>query len=359
MTHRFRHFVISLIATLSLSCSVIIGLNYYVDPWRYFHDSPIATWEGKGRLQNPGILRQKSLSTIVIGTSMTQNFLPSQIESVFPGEAAVLSISAGTGREQSVLASMAIREQAALQTIVWGLHPGSFSLPSENIKNSAFPMYLYDDRKLNDMSYLFNLSNTKKAINDLRSDARPEASANWKNLQAWSSRYRYGCPYALELQIKRRGLPTSGDDWLGEHEHVYANVRENLYQLVVANPDIDFVFFFPPFSSLYWSIIAESQPRRYQAYRRVMVEVVKQLAEVPNVQIFDFTAAASITQDLSLYRDLTHFSGAVSQQLIEYLREGRYQVSYAELAAVGRTENLAIYQNVGREVLECLSKSEL
>ncbi|MGH1372417.1 MAG: hypothetical protein ACRBBW_10300 [Cellvibrionaceae bacterium] len=359
MNQRFRSFCLSVIATVLFSGIAIIALNYYVDPWRFFHDSNVSSWQGKGRLQNPGILKQKTVSTIVLGTSMTQNFSPNEIESLFDGPAAVLSISAGTGREQSLLALMAIREQRGLKNVIWGVHPGSFSLPSAKIKNSSFPAYMYDDGKLNDLSYLFNLSNSKKSLRDLREEVRDELPENWKNLQRWSSRYSYGCPHALELQINRRGLPSSGDDWLGEYNHVYENVRENLYDVVVENPEVQFVFFFPPFSSLYWSIISESQPRRFKAYVRVMREVAKQLAEEPNVRIFDFTAARSITKDLENYRDLTHFSGDVSSRLLEFMRIGQYQVSYQELANVGHEHSLAIYKNVGNEVLECLASNKL
>lgn len=359
MNHSFRSFLIGFLLTALTSCLAIIALNLYVDPWRFFHDSGIASWDSKGRLQNPGLLKQKRMSTVVVGTSMTQNFEPQEIEALFEGGSAVLSISAGTGREQSLVALMAVREQLGLKHIIWGLHPGSFSLPSEKIKEGSFPLYLYDDSWTNDLLYLFNLSNTKKALKDILSDNYLSTSSDWRNLQSWSHRYQYGCPEALELQVKRQGLPSSADDWLGNPENVHDNVRDNLHAIVVANPDIHFSFFFPPFSSLYWSIIAESQPRRYSVYRRVMTEVVKQLAGEPNVQIFDFTAARSITENMDNYRDLTHFSGRINTQLLEFMRVGKYEVRYDDLARVGQDEALAIYGDVGNEVLKCLSKSEL
>lgn len=358
MNYSFRNFLIGFLITISVGGFSILALNVYVDPWHFFHDSSVASWQGKGRLQNPGILRQKTLSSVVIGTSMTQNFQPADVEKLFPGDAAILSISAGTGREQSLLALMAIREQEGLGNIIWGLHPGSFSLPSDEVKGSSFPLYLYDENSMNDFLYLFNLSNSKKALRDLLTGRSPADTDDWKNLQYWSGRYQYGCPEALELQVKRRGLPSPADDWLGSPLSVHDNVRDNLHAVVVGNPNVNFSFFFPPFSSLYWSILAESQPHRYYAYRSVMSEVVKQLIELPNVRIFDFTAALSITENLDNYRDLTHFSGSINSQLLEFMAEGKFEVRYDGLLNIGKADALAIYSDVGTEVLRCLSTAK-
>lgn len=356
MNSNYPGFVKAFLLTTAIACGLVIVINIWVDPWRYLHDSTLASWEGDGRLQNPGILKQKQLNTIVLGTSMTQNFDVNQLQAMYGGEAAILSISAGTGREQSMSARLALRQQSELRHLVWGIHPGSFSVAPNAVKRGAFPEYMYDESWQNDIFYLFNISTLEKSMADLRdSGGAPENS--WKSLQNWHGRYPYGCPHALKLQLERRGLPSPADDWLGDKDDIRDNVRDNLYAVVAANPNVQFSLIFPPFSALYWSVLSENQPKRYQAYRTTLREVVRQLGTEPNVEIFDFTRMSTVTRDLSHYRDLTHFSSEISARILTNLEAGRHRVQLEDLASVASDETLLLDRNYSQEIDACLKQT--
>ncbi|GAB3105343.1 hypothetical protein G8770_13410 [Aestuariicella hydrocarbonica] len=354
-----KSFLLSILFTAGLSCLTIIALNAYVDPWRFFHDSGLAHWDSDGRQQNPGIIRQRAFNVAVIGTSMTQNFRPEELQQLFGGQAAVLSISAGTGREQALTAGLALQQQT-LDTLVWGVHPGSFILPAQEVKGNAFPGYLYDNHWLNDIYYLFNISNIEKALKDWRGalrslSARQDVTGqSWQNLQYWGDKYQYGCPDIMALQMSRRGLPAVSDDFRVADEQIVSNVSENLLATVQAHPGTQFKLFFPPFSELYWALLAERQPLRYAAYRRLMREVVIQLTPEPNVELFDFTALQGVVDNLQNYKDLIHFSPQISSQLLRMMQAGEFRVTDAQLGTVGHFPHLMKGAAINMAVSECL-----
>ena len=285
---------------------------------------------------------------------MTQNFQPDELQAMYGGTAAVLSISAGTGKEQSLTTQMTLRYQPNLKNVLWGVHPGSYSAGKDVIKGNSFPSYLYDEYWLNDIFYLFNVSTFKKSLKDVRGDSNGHY-ADWRGLQNWHGRYKYGCPSALRLQLDRRGLPQPADDWLGSLDNIRANVSQNLYAVVKENPEVNFTFFFPPFSNLYWNLLAERQPQRFEAYRTTMLEVVTQLLDQPNVEIYDFSSISSITDNLNNYRDLTHFSGTISSRLLAYISNGEYRISDKH-KFLKRFETMPLNKsNIKSVISDCLS----
>jgi hypothetical protein len=58
--------------------------------------------------------------------------------------------------------------------------------------------------------------------------------------------------------------------------------------------------------------------------------MLHQLAELPNVALFDFRSAGDITHNLANYADLVHHSPKIDELLFQYLRAGEYAVDRQE-----------------------------
>lgn len=323
-----KSFMFSLAATVLVLVAGIVALNSVVDPWHYLGGSAWASYEGDGRQQNPGLIRNKTYGTVVLGTSMTQNFKPQELQTLFGEPALVLSISAGTAREQSLTAENALH-YGTLHTVIWGVHPAAFSVKATEVKGNAFPAYLYDQSWINDFFYLFNWSNTQKSIDDLKTSGEggQQEAESWRNLQFWGHKYQYGCPHLINLQLSRRGLPAKEDDIAIPADQIRETLRDNLLKVVKQAPNTQFHLFFPPFPQLYWQLLRTRQPLRFEVYLQVFNEVVTLLHAEPNVNIYDFTGYRGVVDDLDHYKDITHFSAAVSSQLLTAIKAGDYKVS--------------------------------
>lgn len=108
---------------LSVVFAVLVGgLTYVLDPLQYYRKStwysPVFTSEQ--RYQNPGLVRNYSYDTIILGTSMTENFLPSVVGEALGGQAIKLSMRGSTADEQYKIASLAL-ETGKVKKVLWGL----------------------------------------------------------------------------------------------------------------------------------------------------------------------------------------------------------------------------------------------
>ncbi|MDG1772128.1 MAG: hypothetical protein P8H32_01695 [Oceanicoccus sp.] len=339
--------------TVTVAALLLMALNYTIDPWMYFRDSKFSIDTGQGRHQNAGIGKHKQFSILVIGTSLSQNFLATDAENKFSGEVAVLSIPAGSGKEQNLTVANALKYQT-LSRVIWELHPAAFVLDKDAVKTSSFPEYLYDNNPLTDAYYLYNLTNLKKSLSSLqeisgKKDIKPR---NWKNLYAAKDN-EYGCPSLLHMQIKKAGMPQQDSDLLDTSNNIADNIEANIVSLVNAHPDIQFDFFFPPFSKLYWGLIKEHEPVRYALYLQVAQTAQALLAGKENTRLYDFRAKEALSGDLNNYRDLTHYSSAANKQIISDIAKGDYQATEQGLAAF----NAWVSQYATDDVVQkCLKK---
>jgi len=73
----FKVILITLIALLPLSL-----INYIIDPYQFYRKPVLykPVYFNDQRYQNPGLARSQDYSLAIVGTSMTDNFLPSYVE---------------------------------------------------------------------------------------------------------------------------------------------------------------------------------------------------------------------------------------------------------------------------------------
>lgn len=105
---------------------------------------------------NAGIARSYDYDSAVVGTSVTENFRPTQMDALLGGRFIKLCTSAGTAYNHALLMDLAFRTHD-VKRIVYGLDVYSF-IAKVDQTGSDVPMYLYDDNLFNDVSYWLNRS---------------------------------------------------------------------------------------------------------------------------------------------------------------------------------------------------------
>lgn len=91
-----------------------------------------------------------------------------------------------------------------------------------------------------------------------------------------------------------------------ERQTFQENIDENLVTTVSSNPNIQFYYFFTPYSMLYWDSLQQSNSiEKHMLGERMIIE---SLLPYDNVHFFSFSNDFDITTDLSHYKDITHYS---------------------------------------------------
>ena len=105
---------------------------------------------------NAGIARNYDYDSAIVGTSVTENFRPSQMDELLGGRFIKLCTQSGTAYNHALLMDLAFRTHD-IRRIVYGLDVYSF-IGATDKTGSTVPFYLYDDNPFNDVSYWLNRS---------------------------------------------------------------------------------------------------------------------------------------------------------------------------------------------------------
>lgn len=330
---KYKKFILRFAIMLIAVATLVGSFVYIVDPLQFYRKatwySPIYSWHE--RYQNPGLARNYEYDTIIIGTSMTENFLPTEVGKTLGGAQVMkLSMEGSTAIEHRMIADVAIRT-GQVKRVLWGLD--YFSL-RQYPSDEEFPYYLYDTNPFNDYKYIFNESNIESAIDNLKNDADEESrKRKLERLNNWDKMVKYGkdrvIPFWEKASISEQGFSTNEDSL----ESVQNSFNTYIVSLVKAHPEIEFIFYYPPYSVLRQQVWYITNPARYDnqlAMKRYMFE---QLSAFPNVSIHEFQTDSSITYNLDQYKDLSHHSGQINQLIIEQIVAGTHLVTKDNLEA--------------------------
>lgn len=317
----------SLLAGLLAS---ILALVVFVDPFEIYHRALFYTpaYDSKTQLyNNAGIARHHVYDSVIIGSSVTENCMPSDYDEALGGRFVKLCVNGGTAHDHAKMLKMAF-DTHALRRVVYGLDLfGCWQYCA--IGHEDTPDYLYDGFPLNDAPYWFNWSILTQYI----PEAFSRAGAYNENARDWM--YVWDAPPtdAAEL-LALVDLVSPLPEQTGVDSYLFmaqGNLDNNLLPFVRAHRETEFLFFFPPYSLLYWADRA-----RDGLFEACMAEknlLTQALLSEPNVKLFDFQTAFDWTEDYSLYSDLIHYHSSVNAAIAPLLAGDAYRVDSPERAA--------------------------
>lgn len=112
------------------------------------------------RFMYPQIVRSGRFDAAVFGTSTSRLLDPVQLRQAFGARFANLGLNAGTPWEQMRLAELFLRHVPAPRVLIFGLDTtwceADADAPEKRLTFRAFPPWLYDDDRLNDLPGMFN-----------------------------------------------------------------------------------------------------------------------------------------------------------------------------------------------------------
>lgn len=331
-----RRFFLGFFGALTLALGLVGSFNYIVDPFHYYHGLTAINhvfFPGFQRYQNVGLARSFKYDTVVIGTSVTENFLPSEIDRSWGGRAIKLSISGSTSYEQYLILRQAIAT-GQVRRVIWGLDISAFYGPPQRVRDDQgrFPFFMYRRPELLNLEYPLSLSTVNLSLRVLRGWGETDLD----QLDAWYKRATFGeaavlkswtgscSPSAAKYRTGRFALPAA------MVRQMRQAVRQNLLSQIRANPAIVFYLFLPPMARLIYLPAADGVLTYALPLRRYLAETV---AGEPNVRMFDFQTMDSLTEDLSRYKDTLHYDLATSEYLIKAMHDGEERVDRSQLLA--------------------------
>lgn len=292
-----------LLAGVGILLCLIAGLVILADPFFQYHKPiPGLHYVIDNQLsQNAGMIKNFEYDSVIVGSSMTVNFDTDVFKEAMNLNTLKVSTNAATPKDMEKILSMVQEYNPQVKAVFASLDAYNFA---EGVDTTAYPYpeYLYDRNLFNDVSYLFNkdviLSYILKP--QIQKTETPLHEAYWSWVYRTCGKEAIAQTYTVP-QITGVTLPK--EEYLAITEE---NMRVNILPIIEQMPDTKFVFFFPPYSILYWyNRMAEGCIEAELAQMEKMTEL---LLAYPNVQVYTFQNEYEYITNYENYFDYSHYS---------------------------------------------------
>ena len=265
---------------------------------------------------NAGIVRNYDYDSAIVGTSVTENFRPSQLDSLFGGRFIKLCTSAGTAYNHALLLNLAF-ETHELKHVIYGLDVYSF-ISELDETGSEVPMYLYDHNPFNDAQYWLNRSVLGSFLpRCLRAWGKTQDDSIRDSMYNWAGKDDYGLIALYNAQFSPVEPMRPVEAYLAKAQD---NLDTHVLALIQAHPETQFDFFFPPYSAAEWSSMqAKGTLESMLALRTLCYDV---LSRYDNVTIHDFAARQDWVLNMDNYKDTLHYGEWINAAIAEDIAAG-------------------------------------
>ena len=323
-----RILVIWLVLVLAAGGTVIL-----VDPYHHYH-KPLGCFTynvGDAAYTNDGKCKNFDYEALITGTSMTMGFEETIAEELF-GKTFLRATFLGEGfKRVGENLRTAIQHNEDLELVIRSVDTLWFVTAKDWMANEEYPEYLYNGKLLDDAEYLYNFDVWADAlIPTLKTFRLSGGGSAGVSVPKDSEGKQYlDQEKALDNYVREPKQDTPMDE--NQTAEYFAAMKDNLYynllQVVEENPDIEFYFFFPPYSILWWDGINQAGPGRVD--RRIDMEqyAIEMILAYDNVKLFSFFNHFDLICDLDYYSDDIHYNTAVSTMMLEWMKDGAYQLT--------------------------------
>lgn len=265
---------------------------------------------------NAGIVRSYDYDSAVVGSSVTENFRPSQMDDVLGGRFIKLCTSGGTAYNHALLLRLAF-ETHEMRRIVYGLDIYSFVAQLDETASDV-PLYLYDNNPFNDVQYWLNRSVLGSFLpRCLRAWGQQQDESIRDSMYCWAGQDEYG-PIAMYNAVF--GEPSS---ILASDYHVELtrkNLETHLIPFIEAHPETQFDIFFPPYSAAEWSSMKSKGSLEAMLTLRGLC--YDALSGYENVTVYDFSAREEWVLHIGNYKDTLHYGQWINDAITECIAQG-------------------------------------
>lgn len=336
-----------IIKTISITLAVLVvmcAITYLYDPYCYFRLTNNHLKSQNIGFVDPGIAKNADYDTAIIGSSMTQNFNMDAFRQRMGLNPVKLTQGGMSIEERSRILALVTRTGKA-KTLIFNIDLPSLSRDDKAL--GSFPAYLYDATPFNDYKYLLGYENWMRIMpasmifNGLDklgvNIGKSYGTGSIDHIGEWQNDFKFGADILI-ANYKNRTPQVSDQELSGMKERMMNNADRMIDDIVNQSQNKQVIFFFPPYSALYW--YGAEQSGYMGTFLEIKRYIVSKVAGLDNVKIYDFQCLPTIT-DLNNYKDTSHYSAHINDLMVDYMAEGSYVVNTNSIeSSIQQLQNL-------------------
>lgn len=312
-----------------IALGVIASCVYKVDPFFHYHKPDLDTYFyvlNNQRSQNDGISKHFDYDALITGTSMAENFKSSEMDEVFGVNSIKVSYSGGLYEEINDNLNVALKNNPNLKVVVRGLDMDRFCGQVDDLSYDEFPTYLYDNNPLNDVKYLFNKDvvflRVYSMMKESHTDGFVAGITTFDDYSRWSNRWIFGinavCPNGIKTKTPQATTHLTEDD----KNAIYDNITQNVTLLADKYKEVDFYYFFTPYSAVWWEEqLSEGRLEQQIEAERYVIELI---LDHENIHLYSFNNRTDITTNINHYKDAIHYGEWINSLILKWMHDGAY-----------------------------------
>lgn len=332
MEKKYKRWAISTVSLFALFLICVAGLVIWIDPFFHFH-GPLEYINYNlfdERYQNDGIAKHFEYDALITGTSMTENFKTSELDSLFGTKSVKTSFAGGSYLETDEIVRTALENNPNLKMVVRSLDLNNIFWDKDDrgYNPNSYPTYLYDKNPLNDTKYIFNKTVVLNALQDIIGvDENGPFDMSFDRYSNWMDECPVGKDIVNASYARNSVVPAESQKKITDEElsKITASITQNYIETALANPTVDFYVFVPPYSIYYldYYYLLGDLERLLQAHRCAL----ELLAPIDNIHLFSFYDKLDTIKDINHYRDIGHFDETVNSKILVWMHDGVGELS--------------------------------
>lgn len=327
--YNYKRFIL-LTSVLTIIALAGIGLtSYVVDPFFQFRAKPDSRYFLNPWLVNGGLAKNYDYNTIILGSSMVQNYDLTILRKKDPNVKPLKLSSGGMNNEEMKYIYSFIKKDS-LQSIIIALDIPQLNLGFEEVR---FPRFLYDNTLKNKLEYLYGYETCirftpidlilplylkDKDMNELSPAYRMKTDIN----QIGNNSYEndYSADHVKQLYLAGTTVSIQNQD--GMEERMRSKLDSLLASMEIDKyKHVDYTFVLSPYSALYWyHTIREGYYNQFVDFIHYLNQSV---ARYDNAKLMFFFDLDEIT-NLNYYTDVSHFSPTLSDKVLDNIHNPGY-----------------------------------
>lgn len=323
-----KKWVLSFISLSLIVMMLLMSVVYIYDPFCYYRIPDNRYIVNNYRFLNAGIAKNADYDSVIIGSSMTQNFNMDSFRKKLGINPIKLTVGA-MSIEGMELTYNLVKDSGKAEKIFLCVDIPSLNKEKDNL--STYATYLYNDTTADDYKYLLGYETWTRllpisiAFNGMeKAGIKLPAfygSYNIDNIGEWHSQAVYDENIVIKNYLKNNTGLSEQDT-----EGAYERMTENADRIIdiICKDGKEVVLFFPPYSALFWHNTMKKG--LFEDYSAVKSYIVNKVNEMTNVTVFDFQTISQ-TCDLNNYKDITHYSAQINEYMVDCFANEQYIVT--------------------------------
>ncbi len=273
---------------------------------------------------NPGIAKNYDYNSVLVGSSMVENTDVSEIDKLLNCKTIKVPYSGGSSYNHKTILDVCFKHNNKIDKVFWSLDEYALTTDKDTPRY-PLPDYLYDDDKINDLSYLLNLDifyfyTSKDILGTIkRENKQMMRDGSWIEDESIYCKENALASFTYPMKQQK----SKGDKFF--QQNLSDNIKYNILPLIDEHPKTEFIFYMVPYSISYWYMEKQNGTLDAQIYD--VKCALKEILKRKNARVFFFQNEENIITNLDNYKDYTHFKPEINSYMTKEIYKGNKELT--------------------------------